>query len=242
MIAVPTSPWLHYVGDVAAWGTAFLGGRWVYRFRQKSVETFANQTSPSYFLCLAFGAAAGAWLLGSINTLRDTRPVISHSIAGALVGAIVAVEVWKLARGLRASTGGVFVIPLCLGIVVGRWGCLFAGLPDQTYGLPTALPWAVNLGDGVPRHPVAIYESLAMATFLAVYWRALLRDKRWAVCHGFHAFVLVYALQRFAWEFLKPYPLLVGPFNLFHFVMIGLSAYALIWIARGRARPGLAGT
>jgi prolipoprotein diacylglyceryltransferase len=232
---------LHYLGDFAAWAMAFLGARWVFRHRQKNVETFAHQTAPSYFLCLALGAAAGAWLLGSINTLRDTRPVISHSIAGALVGAIVAVELWKLAKGLRASTGGVFVIPLCLGIVVGRWGCLFAGLPDQTYGLPTTLPWAVDLGDGVPRHPVEIYESLAMAIFLAVYWRALISGKSWAVRHGFHVFVLAYAIQRFAWEFLKPYPLLVGPFNLFHFVMIGLSAYALIWIARGRAGTGPAG-
>ena len=53
------------------------------------------------------------------------------------------------------------MIPLCLGIIVGRWGCLFAGLADQTFGVPTGLPWGVDLGDGVPRHPVQIYESLA---------------------------------------------------------------------------------
>jgi hypothetical protein len=128
VIVVPTSPWFHYLGDFAAWVMAFLGARWVYRHRQKSVETFAHQTAPSYFLCLALGAATGAWLLGSINSLRDARPVISHSIAGALFGAIVAVELWKLVKGVRASTGGVFVIPLCLGVIVGRWGCLFAGL------------------------------------------------------------------------------------------------------------------
>ncbi len=234
MIVVPTAPWFHYLGDFAAWIAAFIGARWVYFHRHKSVDVFARQTAPSYFVSLAVGGAIGAWLLGSLNTLRETRPALSHSIAGALVGAIVAVDLWKFAKGIRVSTGGVFVIPLCIGIVVGRWGCLFAGLPDQTYGIPTAVPWAVDLGDGVPRHPVEIYESITMAFFVAIYWRALVRGKPWAVRNGFHAFVLTYAFQRFAWEFLKPYPLLVGPFNLFHFVMIGLSFYALIWIARER--------
>jgi prolipoprotein diacylglyceryltransferase len=232
MIAVPTSPWLHYVGDAAAWALAFLGARWVYRHRRRSVSTLAAQTEPSYFLALAAGAVAGAWLAGSLNSLRFAFPTPSHSIAGALAGAIVAVEIWKLRTGIRRPTGGPFVIPLAIGVVVGRWGCLFAGLSDDTYGTPTSLPWTVDLGDHIGRHPVEIYESLAMAIFLAFYWRALAKERPWAVRHGFHAFVLAYAVQRFAWEFLKPYPTLLGPLNLFHLLMIGLAAYAIAWIAR----------
>ena len=185
VIHIPTAPWYHYAGDLAAWIGAFLGARWVYRHRRASVDGLARQTEPGYFVSLAAGGALGAWLLGSLNTLRDTRPVVSHSIAGALAGAIVAVELWKWVRGVRGSTGGPFVIPL-------------AGLGDQTYGVPTTLPWGVDLGDGVSRHPVEIYESLAMALFLAIYWHALVRRRRWAVEHGFHAFVLFYAVQRFA--------------------------------------------
>ena len=67
---------------------------------------------------------------------------------------------------------------------------------------------------------------------VASYWHALVRQRAWAVRHGFHAFVLAYAIQRFAWEFLKPYPALLGPLNIFHLLMIGLAAYALAWIAR----------
>jgi phosphatidylglycerol---prolipoprotein diacylglyceryl transferase len=240
VIHVAAAPWYHYVGDLAAWLAAFVGARWVYRRRRTSVEGLARQTAPGYFVSLALGGALGAWLLGSLNTLRDAHPVLSHSIAGALAGAIVAVELWKWARGVHGSTGGPFVIPLALGIIVGRWGCLFAGVADQTYGIATTLPWRVDLGDGIARHPVQVYESLAMATFLAFYWRTLVRERVWATQHGFHAFVLFYAVQRFAWEFLKPYPRLVGPFNVFHFVMIGLSVYALLWIARGRPRPAFA--
>lgn len=232
MIHVPTAPWLHYVGDLAAWLAALLGGRWVWRHRRGSVEAIARRTEPGYFVALAIGALIGAWLAGSANSLRFALPQPSHSIAGALAGAIVAVELWKWLHHVRASTGGPYVIPLCLGIIVGRWGCLFAGLPDGTYGTPTQLPWAVDLGDGVGRHPVEIYESLSMATFLAIYWPALAHGRNWTVRHGFHAFVLAYAVQRFAWEFLKPYPTLLGPLNIFHFLMLGLIVYAVIWIAR----------
>ena len=236
MIHVPTAIWLHYVGDAAAWLAAYLGGRWVYSRRRGSVEALARQTAPDYFISLAGGAATGAWAAGSLNTLRASVPVLSHSIAGALAGGIVAGEIWKWFRGVRTSTGGPFVIPLTLGIVVGRWGCLFAGLPDQTYGIPTTLPWGVDLGDGIARHPVQIYESLAMAAFLAVYWRAVTQRRNWATAHGFHAFVLTYAVQRFAWEFLKPYTAIVGPLNVFHLLMIGLAIYASLWIAAGRNR------
>jgi prolipoprotein diacylglyceryltransferase len=229
MIAIPTSPWLHYAGDAAAWALAFLGARWVYRHRRQSVTSLAAQTDPSYFLALATGAVAGAWLAGSLNSLRFALPTPSHSIAGALAGAIVAVEIWKWRKGVRRSTGGPFVIPLTIGVVAGRWGCLFAGLSDGTYGTPTSLPWAVDLGDHIGRHPVEIYESLAMAIFLIVYWHALAKERPWALRHGFHAFVLAYAVQRFAWEFLKPYPPLVGPLNIFHILCGGLVAYGWVY-------------
>jgi len=232
VIHVPTAPWYHHVGDVAAWLGAFFGGRWVYAHRRGSVERLAGSTTPGYFLSLALGGAIGAWAAGSLNTLRGAVPTLSHSMAGALAGAIIAVELWKWRNHVRGSTGGPFVIPLALGIIVGRWGCLFAGLADETHGSPTTLPWAVELGDNVGRHPVQIYESLSIAVFLVIYWNALVRQHGWAVRYGFHAFVLVYAVQRFAWEWLKPYPPLVGPFNLFHLLMIGLGAYAIIWIAR----------
>jgi len=237
VIHLPTSPAFHTIGDLTAWLVAFLGGRWVYRRRRASVELLARQTAPDYFVSLALGAAAGAWLLGSLNTLQQARPTFSHSVAGGLAGAIIAVEMWKWVRGIKGSTGGPFVIPLALGIMVGRLGCLFAGLPDQTYGIPTSLPWGVDLGDGIARHPVQLYESLSMLAFLVVYWRALLSKQQWATRRGFHAYVLFYAVQRFAWEFFKPYPKILGPLNVFNLAMIGLILYALVWIARGDDSP-----
>ena len=162
--------------------------------------------------------------------------MLSHSIAGALAGAIVGVEGCKRMIGLKGSTGTPFVGPLAVGIVIGRWGCLFAGLPDHTYGVPTALPWAVDLGDGIGRHPVEIYESLAMLVFLLVYLAALQARQTWAFRRSFYVLAGWYGAQRFAWEFLKPYPRLIGPLNIFHLLCLGLVAYGYAYYRADRRR------
>lgn len=237
MIVVPTSPYLHLPFDLAAWGAGVGFSVLLYRWRlTKVARRVAGQIDGRYFAALAVGAAAGAWLAGSLNTLRSATPALSHSVVGALAGAIVAVELYKAARGIKGSTGGVFVGPFALGVVIGRLGCFFAGLPDGTFGSPTDLPWAVDLGDGIGRHPVQLYESAAMALFLGVYLAALARRRPWAMRRGFYVLCVWYGAQRFAWEFLKPYPPVVGPFNLFHLLCLGLVGYGWISIASDRRR------
>jgi uncharacterized membrane protein YeaQ/YmgE (transglycosylase-associated protein family) len=243
LIHVPTAPWAHTVFDLAAWASGSAVGYALYRWRlAERVGFVARVAGPGYFVALAIGAAGGAWASGSLNTLRQEAPALSHSIVGALVGAIAAVEVYKWLRGIRGSTGGVFVGSLATGIVVGRWGCFFAGLPDRTYGLPTTLPWGVDLGDGISRHPVQVYESLAMALFLALYVSGLAARAPWAMRRSFYALCIWYGAQRFAWEFLKPYPTLIGPFNLFHVLCGGLIAYGwLYWLGDLRRERGAKG-
>ena len=232
MIAVPTNPLAHYAFDVLAWIAAALAARWQFRRWPDEATRLSNVTSPSYFVALGLGAVVGAWLAGSVNSIGAIFAP-SHSIAGALAGGIVAVELWKVAAGVRVSTGGALVLPISVGIVVGRLGCFFAGLPDYTYGTAAAVPWAVDLGDGVGRHPVQLYESLSMLVFTTVYLRARLTGAAWARDHAFHAMIIFYACQRFLWEFLKPYPAVLGPLNVFHLLMMGLIAYGIIWWRRG---------
>lgn len=237
MIHLHTVWWAHYFGDLAAWSGAALAARWQYRRWPDTAEALAKVTTPSYHITLALGALAGAWLLGSANSLRSIAAAPSHSIAGALAGGIVAVELWKWRMGVRQSTGAAFVLPLSVGIALGRLGCLFSGLPDFTYGVPTDVPWAFDLGDGIGRHPVQLYESLAMAAFAIAYVRARKAGQNWAKAHAFHALIIVYAGQRFVWEFFKPYPHLAGPLNVFHLLMLGLMLYGIIWWRRGSAEP-----
>lgn len=230
MIHIPTAPWAHLPFDLLAWSSGVATSVVLYRWRLRGLtERIAARIDGYYFASLAAGAAMGAWLAGSSNTLREAAPALSHSVAGALAGAIVGVEIYKSIRGIKGSTGGVFVGSFAVGVMIGRFGCFFAGLADDTYGVPTALPWAVDLGDGIGRHPVQLYESASMAAFLAIYLAALARRAPWATQRGFYVLCIWYGLQRFACEFLKPYPRLIGPFNLFHVLCVGLVAYGWVY-------------
>src|SRR3954463_13447992 len=140
MIHVPTDVRVHLLFDIAAWASAALLARILYRWRLKDhAAEVAAKMGVGYAFALGAGAIAGAWAFGSLNTGLTAIPHPSHSIAGGLSGGIIAVELYKLARGISASTGAIWVGPLVLGIAVGRWGCFFAGLPDETYGTPTSL-------------------------------------------------------------------------------------------------------
>ena len=237
MIHVPTDPRLHVVFDALAWLSGAVLARSLYRWRLKArVSEAAAKIGPGYFISLGIGAVAGGWLAGSLVSFVGPAPTLSHSIAGVLAGAIVAVELYKLVRGIKGSTGVAFTGALAAGIAIGRWGCLFSGLPDNTYGTPTGLPWAVDLGDGIGRHPVQVYESAAMAAFLAVYLIGLQRRAPWAMRRGFYVLVAWYGAQRFVWEFLKPYPRLFGGLDLFQLIALGLIAYGWFCFARDRAR------
>jgi hypothetical protein len=257
---------IHTVFDLIAWAS---GGVVGYTVRRRYLSTgapggFRLSEHPGYVIAVALAAGVGALLAGGGNMVLAGLPPLGHSIAGAIAGGIVGAEGYKLVRGIKGSTGLIFVAPLATGIAIGRWGCFLAGLPDYTYGIPTGLPWGVDFGDGVPRHPVQLYESFAMLGFLIWFILALERSRQarnlpsppaaegsgglaqpkaelsrsWvrgrsgrsrtiAYRSGFHLLVGFYALQRFCWEFLKPYPKVLGPFDMFHFLMLALFAYSL---------------
>ncbi len=185
-----------------------------------------------YFFALSAGGLLGAYALGTANAWLSGQMELARSIVGGLFGAIVAVEWYKAARGLRGSTGGLFAPALALGIAIGRLGCHYAGLGDFTYGSPSSLPWAVDFGDGIARHPVALYESAAMALWFAVLCWQLWRSPAWLQQQGFYWTCAFYAVQRFAWEFIKPYATLLGPLNLFHLVCLALLGYAGLMLLR----------
>lgn len=216
-----------------AWGTSIALGVLLYKWRlAETTAKVAGVASGGYFTCLAIGAVIGAYVSGSLTFWDQGIFALAHSVAGGLVGATLGVELFKLSRGIKFSTGIIFVGPFAIGIVIGRWGCLFAGLPDQTFGSPTSLAWAVDLGDGIPRHPVQIYESLSMAAFLIAFLIGLHFRANWALQQGFYWLAIIYGAQRFLWEFLKPYPPILGPFNQFHLLCAGLVFYGIFMIAR----------
>ena len=183
-----------------------------------------------YLAALSLGILLGSYILGTANLWLSDLPGLGRSILGALTGGIIAVEAYKSALGIKGSTGGVFVPTFCALVIVGRIGCALSGLEDQTHGIPTALPWGVDHGDGILRHPVAAYESLAMTAFLTLAFAR--RSTPLFAAHGFHLMVGFYAAQRFGLEFLKPYAGILGPLGLFHMTCLGLIAYAGLMVRK----------
>ena len=186
-----------------------------------------------YYVGLAMGAIWGAFALGTLNLWASGIDGLGRSILGALLGAILMVELSKKFMGVKTSTGALFVPAFTISTVIGRWGCFFTGLPDQTYGTFTDVPWAVDFGDG-PRHPVQLYESGVMALAL-VLWLALIRYRPdFFRKYGFYLMCIIYGGQRFIWEFFKPYGAVFGPFNSFHIACAILVVYGLWMITHAR--------
>jgi prolipoprotein diacylglyceryltransferase len=202
-----------------------------------SVPAEPWQVHRLYIAAGAGGATVGAYLFGSANLWLTGIGGVARSIEGAIAGGIVGIELLKWRSRIRGSTGLRLVAPITAAIAVGRLGCFLAGLDDMTYGTPTALPWGVDFGDGVPRHPVQLYEAGTMAAFLLAFVLLLRQEGERVRRPGFYLFVAVYALQRFGWEFLKPYGTIIGPLNLFHLLSLALIAYAVVFACRELSQP-----
>jgi phosphatidylglycerol---prolipoprotein diacylglyceryl transferase len=228
----PAGMIVHAVFDIAAALSAMAMTYVVYRWRLAPAMGRIEQAGLGYALALIAGAAAGGFAAGTANLWLSGIHEIGRSILGALAGAIITVELFKAKRGLRGSTGMIFVAAFATSVVIGRWGCFFAGMDDNTYGISTSLPWGHDFGDGILRHPVQLYESGAMALFLAIFLSTLWIRQPFVMRNGFYLLVLWYAAQRFLWEFLKPYAKLAGPFNLFQLICIGLACYSLAMMHR----------
>ena len=85
---------------------------------------------------------------------------------------------------------------------------MLAGLADDTYGKPTQLPWGVDFGDGIPRHPTQGYEIVFLGLLALVLQRQSMR--RHANGALFRLFLAAYLFWRFLIDFLKPQPSLFG--------------------------------
>lgn len=128
--------------------------------------------------------------------------VQGKTVVGALLGGLAGVEVTKKFIGVSRSTGDAFVYPLIVGTSVGRIGCFLTGLSDRTFGVPTSLPWGVDFGDGIHRHPTQLYEIaflLGLLVFLRV--RSLSHRQEGDL---FKFYMLAYLGFRFIIDFIKP--------------------------------------
>lgn len=128
---------------------------------------------------------------------------MGQTIVGGLLGGLLGVELGKWLIGYKHSTGDGFIFPLTIAIIIGRTGCYLAGLHDGTYGIATNLPWGVDFGDGILRHPTQIYDQLFVIS-LALLIYANRRFLRQVSGLSFQCFLAGYLLWRLFIDSYKP--------------------------------------
>lgn len=171
-IPVQTAITLHQFFEA----TGILIGVQYYRYLRKKngLESFYTGASFSILIGCLLGAGIGNKALYWLEhphlweKLHATPFLIltGQSIVGGLIGGWLGVEIAKYFSGVKQSTGDLFVGPILLGLAIGRVGCLLAGLNDETFGIETSLPWGIDFGDGIARHPTPIYEII----FVLLLW------------------------------------------------------------------------
>jgi prolipoprotein diacylglyceryltransferase len=199
----------HVVFELLAYGVGFQAYL-LLRRRQCGGAALPAEQNVWVIVGCVFGALVGskllAWLESPIDYWSHRHELAAwvggKTIVGGLLGGWVGVEVAKKILGVTRRTGDGFVFPLILGIAIGRVGCFLTGLADHTHGVATGLPWAVDFGDGVRRHPTQIYEIL----FLLMLGLMLLvvRQRLSRAGDLWRCFILGYLGFRFLIEFIKP--------------------------------------
>jgi phosphatidylglycerol---prolipoprotein diacylglyceryl transferase len=149
------------------------------------------------WLALVAGALAGGALAAAVPQLlgfADGRDLVFGALGG-----YAGIEVARRASSLRAPVADFAVVPVALGLALGRLGCFVAGC---CAGTPASVSWAHDFGDGVPRHPTQLYE-VAFHLVAAIVFGQLGRRRR---MEGLRAwlYVLAYLAFRFASEFVRP--------------------------------------
>lgn len=208
--------------------------------RARSQDLISDEGRMWIFLGAAAGALFGSHLLGILENpaylaeLNWQLWMANKTIVGGLLGGLIGVELTKKIIGVKTSSGDLMTYPLLFALALGRIGCHLAGLTDGTHGDPSSLPWAIDFGDGVPRHPVNLYEVIFLAALALFIFQ---REKKGPLANGrrFQIFMVGYLLWRFAVEFIKPvWVLPLGISVIQVAVLSGLFYYGVLYFTQRR--------
>ncbi|WP_324024796.1 prolipoprotein diacylglyceryl transferase [Maribacter sp. BPC-D8] len=188
----------------------FLAFRYYVFLRKRSTDVISSNNR----LSIIIGAIFGALFLSRLIAFFE-NPVAhiqedwlynlnNKTIMGGLFGGLLGVELAKKIIGEKHSSGDLFTLPIILGIIIGRIGCFLAGIKEFTYGKETTLFTGMDLGDGIHRHPIALYEVVFLTVLFIIIRRLQKSNLTFKNGALFKLFMVSYFSLRFCIEFLKP--------------------------------------
>lgn len=187
---------------IAALGGSFLGAKVVYVL----AEGWMHFGAPDMWLQLATG----------------------KSILGALLGGYLAVEIAKTWMGYSGITGDWFALIAPVGIILGRIGCWLHGCCQGKLCEPS---WfTLKDAAGGTRWPAVPVEIIFNAVAIAAFF--LLRRKRTLAGQHFHLYLICYGAFRFAHEFVRDTPRVIGAITGYQIAALAVFALGIVGFVR----------
>ena len=223
----------HYLFETLAF---FIGVR-LYYYLKKGI---ADPISDENRLWIMLGAMLGALIGSRVVAVLETPEVLMHlnfsilyqskTIVGGLLGGLFGVEMIKKIIGVNIASGDIYVVPILAALFIGRIGCFSMGIDEPTYGIPTQLFSGMDLGDGIKRHPIMLYEMLYLIALFFVF--RSIRNQNLPNGDRFKLFMVLYFLFRFLIEFIKPYQPLCLALSSIHWSALLIFMYYYKFIRR----------
>lgn len=210
-------------------------GALIYFYETRKAQ-LVNEHSFLIVIGAFIGSTLGAKLLElliNINYINSGNDLLvflvsGRTVIGGLIGGTLGVWLTKRIVGIKAKRGNLFAPAVAMGIAIGRIGCFFNGC---CYGTPTNLPWAVDFGDGIPRHPTQLYESMFMV-LMFIFLKTGFKKRESSPGYLFAFLMIVYFTFRFLIEFIRVEKLAF--WNLTYFQII--SFLVLIYLLSNKKR------
>ncbi|WP_231425034.1 MULTISPECIES: prolipoprotein diacylglyceryl transferase [Pedobacter] len=223
----------HYLFETLA----FIIGVRVYYYLKKGIS---DPISDENRLWIMLGAMLGALIGSRVVAVLETPEVVAHlsfsvlyqskTIVGGLLGGLFGVEIIKKIISVNIASGDIYVIPILTALFIGRIGCFSMGIDEPTYGIPTSSLFGMDLGDGIERHPIMLYEMFYLVVLL-IFFRSI-KNKKLINGDRFKLFMILYFLFRFLVEFIKPYQPLFLNLSSIHWSALLIFAYYYQFIIR----------
>lgn len=223
----------HYIFELLAF---FIGVRLYYFLKRGIQDPISDEDRLWIMLGAMIGALMGSRVVAVLETPQDLSQLTfsvlyqSKTIVGGFLGGLFGVELIKKVIGVKIASGDIYVIPIVVALFIGRIGCFLMGVDEPVYGIETSFCLGMNLGDGLKRHPVALYEMMYMLLLLGLF--ISIRKKEMLNGDRFKLFMVLYFLYRFLVEFIKPYHPLFLNLSSIHWSALFIFLYYYKFIAR----------